>query len=336
MQLNKTKIITLSIGLLIIIAILFLFSVQVYDNKNNISSNSPLYKVDILNEKISLFFSRSKLRIDLCLRFMNERALEVKKVSKQKEIDKILKAFDYLYNRSQKELSKINNDDQKISYQKNIIGSLFSLLEQLSQSSDETPEKVIENISLSLNSLSDEEKTNVIKENSDKIKVISKNSNELLSKIKDKLPNNIAEDFDSIIKEDGDEETEDTEDPEVPQELALPKMSTETAFSLTQEEIKEQTNIETINVIASKSIFSVGALIDKRNPAYEEANEDNLSIIFRYSKGEYIKIGTYYTDAIDADKTIGARSEIKALSLTADELKWLIFSQKENQIINYY
>lgn len=336
MKSHKTKILLLITGILITIAIIFLISVQIYDNKKNISSNHFLYKIDIFNEKFALVLSRSKSRMGLYIKFMNERILELKKVSKKEEINKIVEAFDYLYNKSQRELAKITDTNKKISYQKNIIGLMFSLLEQMSVPDQEAPIKVIEKIALSIDALSDEEKINVIKENSDKIKTISKSSNDLLNKIKDILPTEIAENLDSIIDDNGDEEVDDPEEPDIPEDPVLLEMSVEKAFSLAENEIIEIGNIETINVMADKNIFSIGVLIDKRNPAYEEVIEEDLTIIFRYSAGQYVKIGTYFTDAIDADKTIGTRSEIKALSLTADELKWLIFNQKENQIINFY
>lgn len=330
------KIVAITIGIIILVSGIFLSSIEAYDYKSNISSNNPLYYFDLLNERIALVFALPDRQIRLAIKYMDERSPELDKVSKESEINKIISAFNYLYNYSQKKLSKISNNEKRVDYQKKIISSNFSLLESVSKKQGNSPEKIIENISLSIDSLPDNEKSNVIKENADKIKAIAKNAPEIISQMKKSLPQEVADDIDDNNDDSSGSDDDSGDNNEVEDTSALLGMTAETAFSLDESEIGSIDNIESVNVIVNKGVVSVMAIIDQRDPAYQEVIEEDLVLIFKYYSGKFNKIGSYQADTIDSDAIIGRQAEIKALNLSTDELHWLIFNQKDNSIVDFY
>lgn len=331
---NKLKLILIIVGSIIVVSIIFLCCVQIYDNKINITAKNPLYKIDILDEKIQLLLTRKSRQINIYLDFMDERISEIKNSQDASQINIMVNIFNSDYGRAQTLIDHLSADDQ-INYRKKIINSMFSLLALLSQSAQDIPDNLVNNVNSSINSLPDEEKEDVLDENQANLEIISTRSKKITNKILSGLPaaNGGSTNLDTT---DDNQTDQETTPPGVSGEPNLRDITASQVYALCRDEVQDINNIESINIIEGKKILSVFAIINKKNPSFEEVAEDDLLIIFKQSNGNYVKIGTYQADAIDTAKILGTKSEIVSLNLTKEELNWLVFNNTVNQIINFY
>lgn len=335
MKNNKLKLVLIVIASVIVLLIIFLCCVQIYDNKINLTAKNPLYKIDILDEKILLLFTRNDKQIDMYLEFMDERISEIKSSQDANEINTMVNIFNSYYNEAQARVDRLDAGNQAI-YRKKIINSMFSLLALLSQSGQDVPDSLINNVNLSIGSLPDEEKENIIKENKANLNIISTRSKKITDKIMSGLPAQTGGSAGSDTTGNDDQTDQDTTEPVAPYQPNLRNITTAEVYALYQDEVKDINNIESINIIENKRILSVFAIINKKDPAYQEVTEDDLVIIFKQSGGKYVKIGTYPADTLDSANILKTKDEIASLKLTSEELHWLVFNNSVDTIINFY